>query len=157
MVWSRCFSVYSYSHPYSFEIEHFTPDETYLRTRLTPSTPLPMEDTPFTLIDSEIKLATAIQEMKTETHIAVDVEVSYFLFKNYLFIFHLFIYLFIFHVFFHLPGVTYYEKLEESLLYSEIVESGVPICKSYFFSFIIEFLRTKRVNFNSLIEKNHFA
>lgn len=68
-------SVFSYSHPYEFELEAFNPDDSFI-SRVTPKKPLPLEKTPFVFVDNEDKLNIMAKYLNSQKEIAIDLEVS---------------------------------------------------------------------------------
>jgi len=67
----------SFSHPYEFELEHFTPPATQLE-RVEPRiyTYHLLEETPLVMVEREDQLPGLLQDLNSCSEIAVDVEVS---------------------------------------------------------------------------------
>lgn len=72
-----CFIVvlYSFSHPYEFELEHFTPSNTQLE-HTEPHVYKPLEETPLIMVDHADQLPDLLQDLASYSEIAVDLEVS---------------------------------------------------------------------------------
>ncbi|KAF2350435.1 3'-5' exonuclease domain [Trinorchestia longiramus] len=71
-----------FSHPYQYELEHWSPNMQTLGVPVQPVVPPAVSDTPLQMIDSETSLLAAIEELKQCSHIAVDVE--HHAFRSYL-------------------------------------------------------------------------
>lgn len=64
----------SYSHPYEYELQHWSPDPSQL-TPVRPVPPKPLNETPLTMVTTEEQLADVVQKLKNCTEFAVDLEV----------------------------------------------------------------------------------
>ncbi|KAL7299875.1 hypothetical protein TKK_0007207 [Trichogramma kaykai] len=64
---------YEYCHPYKYELENFHPPSWQLKKKLTKRFQ-PLEDTPLYFIDKEDKLHDMLENLKTCSEIAVDLE-----------------------------------------------------------------------------------
>ncbi|KAA0194176.1 hypothetical protein HAZT_HAZT003702 [Hyalella azteca] len=71
-----------YSHPYQYELEHWTPDLKALSVPVEPVVPPPLDEVPLVMVDTVEALQQTVQELKLATHIAVDVE--HHSFRSYL-------------------------------------------------------------------------
>lgn len=71
-----------YSHPYELELQHWSPDERMLSTRVEPVPPSLVEATPFVMVDSADMLDRVVKDLRDCTHVAVDVE--HHAFRSYL-------------------------------------------------------------------------
>lgn len=67
-------SACSYSHPYEYELQHWSPDPSQL-VPVEPVPPKPMDETPLTMVTTEEELADMVQKLKTCKEFAVDLEV----------------------------------------------------------------------------------
>ena len=66
-------SLFSISHPYSYEIKHISYPQHVLEHR-DPIPPRPFEKTPFTWIDTKEGLESLLEKLRHEREIAVDLE-----------------------------------------------------------------------------------
>jgi len=62
-----------YNHPYLYELQNWGPPESQL-CEIRPTRPLPMEETPFLLVDREDYLHKMVETLKNCSEIAVDLE-----------------------------------------------------------------------------------
>jgi exosome complex exonuclease RRP6 len=67
--------LYSFSHPYEFELERFTPSHAQLE-RTKPQKFKPLEETPLVMVDHADQLPDLLQDLANYSEIAVDLEVS---------------------------------------------------------------------------------
>jgi len=65
----------SFSHPYEFELEHFTPPAKQM-DRVEPRMYNPLEETPLVMVEREDQLPGLLQDLASCSEIAVDLEVS---------------------------------------------------------------------------------
>lgn len=66
----------SYSHPYEFELDRFQEKIDQLNLeRKKPQPPKPVEETPLIFVKEEAQLMEMLEELRTQTEIAVDLEV----------------------------------------------------------------------------------
>ncbi|KAG0711668.1 Exosome component 10 [Chionoecetes opilio] len=75
------FSREHYSHPYEYELQHWTTPASQL-TPVAPQPPKPLDTTPLTMITTEQELADMVAKLKTCTEFAVDLE--HHSFRSYL-------------------------------------------------------------------------
>ena len=69
-----CLLTCSFGHPYDYEIQVFQPTEAQLK-EVEPIKPLPLEDTPFVLVETVEQLQDMVKQLKTVSEFAVDLEV----------------------------------------------------------------------------------
>jgi len=69
------FLLCSFSHPYEFELEHFTPPAKQME-RVEPRMYNPFEETPLVMVEHEDQLPGLLQDLASCSEIAVDLEVS---------------------------------------------------------------------------------
>jgi exosome complex exonuclease RRP6 len=70
-----CSLPYSFSHPYEFELEHFTPPARQMEC-VEPRMYNSLEETPLVMVGHADQLPGLLQELASYSEIAVDVEVS---------------------------------------------------------------------------------
>jgi exosome complex exonuclease RRP6 len=66
---------YSFSHPYEFELERFTPPATQLE-HAEPRMYNPLQETPLVMVEHADQLPSLLQDLASYSEIAVDMEVS---------------------------------------------------------------------------------
>lgn len=64
----------SYGHPYEWEIDHFQPSEAQLEEPTEKRWPPPLDETPFTLVETVEQLQEMCAALSQEVEIAVDLE-----------------------------------------------------------------------------------
>lgn len=65
----------SFSHPYEFELDRFTPAEEQLKKgQATP--PKPMEEVPLLMIERQEQISSLVDDLRKYKSLAVDLEVS---------------------------------------------------------------------------------
>jgi exosome complex exonuclease RRP6 len=67
--------LYSFSHPYEFELERFTPSGPQLE-RKEPHMYKSLEETPLIMVEHADHLSDLLQDLASYSEIAVDLEVS---------------------------------------------------------------------------------
>jgi exosome complex exonuclease RRP6 len=67
--------IYSFSHPYEFELEHFTPSDPQLEHR-EPHMYKPLEETSLIMVNHADQLPDLLKDLANYSEIAVDLEVS---------------------------------------------------------------------------------
>lgn len=73
---------YSYSHPYEYELQHWSPAPSQL-TLVKPVGPKSLNETPLTIVTTEEQLSDMVQKLKTCTEFAFDLEVTYYSFLSF--------------------------------------------------------------------------
>ena len=69
-----CFLSCSFGHPYDYEVQVFKPTEAQLK-EVEPINPLPLDDTPLVLVETEEQLQDMVKQLKSVSEFAVDLEV----------------------------------------------------------------------------------
>ena len=69
-----CLFACSFGHPYDYEIQVFQPTEAQLK-EVEPIKPLPLEGTPLVLVETEEQLQDMVEQLKSVSAFAVDLEV----------------------------------------------------------------------------------
>lgn len=70
------FLPYSFSHPYEFELERFTPSAKQLE-RVKPRMYKVLEETPLVMVEHAEQLPGLLQDLSNYSEIAVDLEVRH--------------------------------------------------------------------------------